>query len=52
VYFMLDAAVDSRLFVTDHESFDDMVTEVSDAAELAALDGHPVLPGMETADAG
>jgi hypothetical protein len=52
VHFTMTAADAESVFVTEHESFDDMATEITGAAELAALDGHPVLPGMETVDAG
>jgi hypothetical protein len=52
VRFTMTAADAESVFVTEHESFDDMATEITGAAELAALDGHPVLPGMETVDAG
>jgi hypothetical protein len=52
VRFTMTADDAESVFVTEHESFDDMATEITGAAELAALDGHPVLPGMETVDAG
>lgn len=51
VRFTMTAADAESVFVTEHESFDDMATEITGAAELAALDGHPVLPGLETVDA-
>lgn len=35
---------ESRVFVTEHQTFDEMAMEVTGAAELAALEGNPVLP--------
>jgi len=41
IYFWTDGDTE---FPTDHETFDDMATEITDAAVLAKLDGAPMLP--------
>lgn len=44
VRFRLEAGGERRLFRTDHETFDEMAREITNAAELAALENHPRLP--------
>lgn len=41
-----------RHYITDHETFEEMATEVTDPARLARLNSDPMLPqmGMEEAD--
>lgn len=48
VRFLLDAGDESRVFVTGSETFEEMAREVTGAADVARLEGHPELPlGLE-----
>lgn len=55
IRFLLEDGDERRIFRTEHETFAEMAREVTGAAEIARLDGHPVLPlamDAEAADAG